>query len=371
MKKLSFVIILALLLSLFSLPVAAEEITGTVDGGFTWRLSEDGVLTISGTGAMMFNTEGQVGQPWKDYQQYIVEVVIEEGITEMDLRAFQHCVNIEKVSLPSTLTVISSQMFQNCGKLTQITIPENVTKLDMWAFQFCDLREIVIPASVTHVLDAFVGCRNLKKVVIMGSPLLWQSFCTAATEIWFYGDAPEMMNDAFLGNTATIYYPADNPSWTADKLQNYEGNVTWVPMCYNGHSFGDWVQVKAPSVEEFGTLRRECAACHTTEEQDIPKLTESEPTEPPTTEPAPTQPKPTEPAPTQPVPTEPVPTVPTPTEPIPTQAPTQEATAPTQPVTVTPTPESNDLWMIYAGVALAVISGGALAVWVYVIKRRK
>ena len=147
-------------------------------------------------------------------------------------------------------------------------------------------------------------------------------------------------------------------------------------MCYNGHSFGDWVQVKAPSVEEFGTLRRECAACHTTEEQDIPKLTAPPATEPKPTEPAPTQPVPTEPVPTVPAPTEPVasqPTEPKPTQGTtpPTQAPTQEAPAPTQPVTVTPVPENNDLWMIYAGVALVVISGGALAVWIYVIKRRK
>ena len=53
-----------------------------------------------------------------------------------------------------------------------------------------------------------------------------------------------------------------------------------------------------------------------------------------------------------------------------TQAPTQEAPAPTQPVTATPTPESKEPWLLYIGAALLVFAGGAVAVWVYVIKRK-
>jgi hypothetical protein len=39
-------------------------------------------------------------------------------------------------------------------------------------------------------------------------------------------------------------------------------------------------------------------------------------------------------------------------------------------VTVTPTPESNEPWLLYIGTALLVFAGGAVAVWVYVIKRK-
>ena len=355
--------------------IAAEaKDHGTIGGNLSWKI-EGNTLTISGIGEM--NIPYKSMSPWWPSRETITTVIIEEGVTSIGYPGFTGMENITSISLPSTMEVFGSMAFMSCSKLTTINLPEGLKEIGSEAFYWCaSLKELTIPKSVTLIYpDAFLGCSSLHKVSVLGSPKIWGAFY--AKEVWFYDDAPDG-----LGLTpeviSTAYYPAGNPTWTADKLQNYGGNVTWVPMCYNGHSFGDWVQVKAPSVEEFGTLRRECTACHTAEEQDIPKLTESDATEPPTTEPAPTQPKPTEPAPTQPVPTEPVPTVPAPTEPTPTQgttpptqAPTQEATAPTQPVTVTPSPESNDLWMIYAGVALVVISGGAVAVWVYVIKRRK
>ena len=34
---------------------------------------------------------------------------------------------------------------------------------------------------------------------------------------------------SFLNVTATVYYPADNETYTASKMQDYGGNLTWVP----------------------------------------------------------------------------------------------------------------------------------------------
>ena len=35
--------------------------------------------------------------------------------------------------------------------------------------------------------------------------------------------------NAFYGVTATVYYPAGNATYTEEKMQNYSGNLTWVP----------------------------------------------------------------------------------------------------------------------------------------------
>ena len=37
------------------------------------------------------------------------------------------------------------------------------------------------------------------------------------------------MDGAFTRTTATAYYPADNSTWTEDVLQDYGGEITWVP----------------------------------------------------------------------------------------------------------------------------------------------
>ena len=50
-------------------------------------------------------------------------------------------------------------------------------------------------------------------------------------EIVFLGDAPMFWNsNTFTGVTITAYYPADNETWTEDKLQDYGGSITWIPL---------------------------------------------------------------------------------------------------------------------------------------------
>jgi len=46
-------------------------------------------------------------------------------------------------------------------------------------------------------------------------------------EINFTGDAPAIDSYAFSKVTADAKYPADNTTWTADKRQNYGGQLTW------------------------------------------------------------------------------------------------------------------------------------------------
>ncbi|MBQ5976651.1 MAG: leucine-rich repeat protein [Oscillospiraceae bacterium] len=60
------------------------------------------------------------------------------------------------------------------------------------------------------------------------------SWCTKLTEIRFQGEAPSFGNNCFYNVTATAYYPADDPTWTEDVMQDYGGHITWVP--YGGYS---------------------------------------------------------------------------------------------------------------------------------------
>jgi hypothetical protein len=46
--------------------------------------------------------------------------------------------------------------------------------------------------------------------------------------VYFTGDAPTIDSWAFENVIATCHYPAGNATWTADVLQDYEGEIAWV-----------------------------------------------------------------------------------------------------------------------------------------------
>ena len=214
---------------------APTEPPQPTDSGFCgedlhWILCGD-VLTISGTGEMY--DYGKSSPKWTDYRMEITTIIIEEGATGFMHNAFAHFENLTSVSLPSTLQSISGRMFLACKSLVSIEIPENVTKIGDYAFTDCvSLKEIVIPESVTQVdSGAFCNCTALEKVTVMGSPWLISPFagCTALRGVWFHADPPRISMGLSNGKI-TAYYPANNPNWTVEIMQNYEGDITWVPF---------------------------------------------------------------------------------------------------------------------------------------------
>lgn len=147
-------------------------------------------------------------EPYTGYraEPNVPKVVIPEGVTELDGRAFSfkeignNCFGLQRLVIPNTLTKIAPGTFSNLGELKQVEIspanpvyevrgghvvekatgklvattaantciPEGVTEIGEEAF-CCrdDVEEIVIPDMVTKIgVGAFQGCTNLTKVVI-------------------------------------------------------------------------------------------------------------------------------------------------------------------------------------------------------------
>ncbi len=152
MKRVSF---LAALLLLFSVLTARAEIIAsgfcgedpnpdddTVEYGenLSWTLTDDGVLTISGSGRMFdaSYSNDKYTSPWYNQMDLIRTAVIGQGVTSIGVYAFCQCFSLTEVTIPSSVTEIGQSAFSSCSSLTEVTIPESVSEIGYRAFRGCD-----------------------------------------------------------------------------------------------------------------------------------------------------------------------------------------------------------------------------------------
>ena len=170
-------------------------------GNLSWELTENGTLTISGTGAMP-DYNGLIGSadydpaPWDTprwpytEESYIHKVIISEGVTNIGNWAFCGRPNLTEVTIPESVTRIGDNAFVNCTSLTGIIIPDGVTGIgkeafrDCWklasltlpqgvktigecAFMDCAITDISIPAGMSSIEPGtFHGCRGMTAIVV-------------------------------------------------------------------------------------------------------------------------------------------------------------------------------------------------------------
>lgn len=246
---------------------AATQILQTMSGvcgdDLRWILSSDGVLTISGTGAM-YNYSGSSDNlsPWYSQRDRITAVEIGEGATTVGSSAFLYCTALTDVSLPSTLKSIRSGAFSRCSALPVLVIPDSVEtvysnvfydcaglehvqlpqglkQLESETFRGCSaLLEVSIPTGVTKIgMRCFYGCSSLTEVSFPAALTRIEGAafaeCTSLREIRFTGSAPTIVDSTYshpFNNVETnVYYPMYDESWTEEIRQNYGGTLTWIP----------------------------------------------------------------------------------------------------------------------------------------------
>ena len=169
-KFLSVIIILSmLLLTLIPLSVSAA-ISGTCGSNLTWVLDNNGILTISGTGAM-YNWEYYNEVPWHSYTKNIKVVYIGDNVTSIGNCAFADCSNLLRIELPNNMDSIGEYAFTNCRSLVNIVIPNGVRVIDEDTFYDCiSLQSVTIPESLVTIRSmAFCNCNSLSTVYIDGT----------------------------------------------------------------------------------------------------------------------------------------------------------------------------------------------------------
>lgn len=121
------------------------------DNNVTWKLDEEGTLTISGIGTMTgYNSYRMV--PWDQYRATVTKVVVEEGVTSIGGYAFYNMPNLTEVTLPNTLATIEKEAFWSCDSLPSVVIPDSVTTIGPEAFAYCPkLETVTMGSNITSI----------------------------------------------------------------------------------------------------------------------------------------------------------------------------------------------------------------------------
>ena len=236
MRKNKLLLLLALLLTAATGAWAQEaQETQTWDSGDCTVTFSEGVLTVSGAGAMADYKDYNL-TPW--YGNDIETIVIESGVTGIGKYALASCYNLESVSIPASMTSIGFGAFEDCGRdaATAMTVSfaEGSTPLTIGegAFHYANLKSIDIPNRVTSIgRSAFSSCSNLESVSIPASvtSISEEAFrnCSMLANVYIF--APSLTTygtDAFASNATgrKIYvlsdavdtYKAGWPDYAAD-----------------------------------------------------------------------------------------------------------------------------------------------------------
>lgn len=151
--------------------------TGKCGDNLTWSLSDDGTLTISGTGDMYnYNDVAPYNiSPWyhdltsSNSGGYsgvsIKNVTIREGVTSIGNNAFVGCGKISNIEFPDSLTSIGKSAFSPSPALNEVTLPKNLVNLGAYAFSSGNFSSIEIPEGVTSIQQyTFSGCKKLASI---------------------------------------------------------------------------------------------------------------------------------------------------------------------------------------------------------------
>lgn len=218
-KTISLFLTICLITSIGSfMPLNVSAATsGTCGDNLTWTLDDNGTLTISGTGDMDSHWSRGIMPKWYKFHENIINIYIEEGVTNISNYAFAFCFNAECVTMPNSLSYIGSSAFQGCKSLEKVIIPQKVKQIDRLAFAGCDnIQAIFIPKTLTQIDDACFGENHAKRVEDTNA-----------------GGVFRDMNRKF-----NIYYEGNESLWENINISNiYNKALLDSPISFNSFSY--------------------------------------------------------------------------------------------------------------------------------------
>ena len=160
--------------------------------GFS-EIEIDGVVQPSVVSAYTFSTTGE----------HTVKYTLTDPTTIV-YSAFANCTSLTSITIPDSVTSISSDAFEYCSGMTSIDIPDSVTSIGSNVFTSCDgLTSVTIGSGVTYIgWLVFVNCKNITNMIIRAAtpPALERGQSSSPASDTFSGSYPiyvpsESVND--------------------------------------------------------------------------------------------------------------------------------------------------------------------------------
>ena len=149
----------------------------------------------------------------------LTRMVIPNGVTSIGDSAFSGCIGLMDVTIPDSVTSVGDSAFSGCSGFARMAIPNSVVSIGDSAFSDCiGLMDVTIPDSVTKIgASAFNNCRRLTDVTISGSVTIIGA-------------------DAFYGCASLSHvYVSDLASWCRISFENPNANpLSWAHNLYLG-----------------------------------------------------------------------------------------------------------------------------------------
>ena len=134
-------------------PVVKPTTTTTIPAD---QPDENGEITINGVIYKCYDDYAEVSWHTNDLPANVtlLKEVCGVPVTEIGYRAFYNSKELTHLTIPDTISTISSNAFHFCYKLTDLTLPFSIQKIDEYAFGYCQsLTNIYVDDSNTWFCD--------------------------------------------------------------------------------------------------------------------------------------------------------------------------------------------------------------------------
>lgn len=99
----------------------------------------------------------------------IKNIILPKYTRSIGWDAFDFCIQLETIQIPSKISYIGASAFRHCTSLKTITFEGNsLTHIDNWAFSDCPIKSIYIPASVIQIGWGAFSCPQLQEIHMLG-----------------------------------------------------------------------------------------------------------------------------------------------------------------------------------------------------------
>ena len=162
-------------------------------------------------------------------QKNLTSVTVPEGCKNIGDRAFIGCAELKSVILAGGTLSIGRYAFKECRNLTSVTLAEGLTSIYASAFSGCwELADILLPNSLVFISGhVFHGCKKLAAVTIPSGVKevgeMTFANCDALKTITFLGDVKDVGgNLLYMCGDVTIIGSEKSFSAFWEKAKKYE-----------------------------------------------------------------------------------------------------------------------------------------------------